>query len=277
MNERTRPASASGSLLREPTLHFLVLALFLFAARGAFGAGGGNVVEVDRGEVLARVRELEAESGAALSAEERQRVEDGYVEERILVREALALGLLEDPRIDDVLVQKMLHVLSADVIQPSDEELRAYYDAHRERYAPPPSLDMDELVIAAPDALPAPLERRLRAGAPAAELAGEPGVRHNPMVGVGVATLAGAFGAETAARIAAAQVGEWVGPHHTVRGQHWFRVSARPAAAPAPLEVVREQVRLDWITESEQARLDARVRELRERYSVVYVEAGEGP
>ncbi|GIT21560.1 MAG: hypothetical protein CM1200mP40_12420 [Gammaproteobacteria bacterium] len=59
--------------------------------------------------------------------EQRQLVATIYVEEQILVQEALALGLDNDARIHDMLAQKMRHVLSGNVIQPTELELESYY------------------------------------------------------------------------------------------------------------------------------------------------------
>src|SRR5688572_13538592 len=126
--------SARAALLREPTLHFLVIAAALFGARAAMRPGDRYTIRVDPAAVAAREAELAASSGAALSEEQRAGVERLVVDEEILVREARALGLEDDPRIRDILAQKMLHVLSGDVIQPTDAELGAYYEAHKDLY-----------------------------------------------------------------------------------------------------------------------------------------------
>ena len=124
MAEPTSATPFFRRVLREPTFHFVLLAAALFAANATLESWRGDVIRVDRVQIAVRIAELEAMRGSPLSPEERQLVEDAYVDERILVREALALGLERDRRIDDVLVQKMLHVLSGDVIQPTEDELR---------------------------------------------------------------------------------------------------------------------------------------------------------
>ena len=54
-------------------------------------------------------------------------------------------------------------------------------------------------------------------------------------------------------------------------------MTGRTSGEPAPLGLVREQVRLDWIAENEEARLEERVKALRERYSVVFTDEEGGP
>ena len=51
----------------------------------------------------------------------------------------------------------------------------------------------------------------------------------------------------------------------------------RGGSAPPTLDAVREQVRLDWVTEQEQSRLEQRVNELRSRYSIEVIGERETP
>ena len=264
------PDSLSRRLLREPTLHFVLLAAALFVVNAAVRSGSWEVLEIDRGVVEARILLGEMSLGAPLPEDRRRQIEQAYIDEQVLVREALALGLELDARVHDILAQKMRHVLSGDVIQPTDDELRAYYQTNPTRYAPVPAVTVDELVVRSPDPLPETLADQLRRGVAAdrlvSDLAGSLGV----LSGTTRGDLTAMFSAEVAERVFQAESGQWVGPHHSVRGQHWLRVGARSDDTPPALDAVRDQVRLDWIADEEEARLDQRVAELRARYAIVY-------
>lgn len=262
-------------ILREPTSHFVLLAAVLFAANAAMESWRGSVITVDRVQIEVRIAELEALRGAPLSPEERQLVEEAYIDEQVLVREALDMGLEADRRIDDILVQKMLHVLSGDVIQPTEGELRAFYDANRASYTPEPALTIEEVVIAAGSPAAGDLVEELRTGASARELAESPDMRSSVLRQVTGGDLRRLFGPVTAELILSANTEGWIGPHETVRGQHWFRIVERTTPELPPLDSVRERVRLDWVADQEAARLDQAVRGLRERYNIV-VEEPEG-
>jgi hypothetical protein len=265
----TEPAKTS--LLREPLLHFVVLAAALFGASALLGPGD-DVIEIGEDEIEWRILQVEAEEGRRLTEEERLLVRERYVDERVLVREARAMGLEADERIDDILVQKMLHVLSGDVIQPTDDELEAFYAMNVERYATEETVTVDEVV--APPARPLPVEL-LGGGEPADAPEGSL-IASRVMPRLSLEDLALIFGEEPAAAVFSAEQGTWVDAYESVRGQHWFRVRERQDAMVPPLEVVREAVRLDWIAEQEDRRLLARVAELRDRYTVV-VEGEEVP
>ena len=54
-------------------------------------------------------------------------IEETLINDYILVMEAYELGLQNDARINDILAQKMRHVLSGNVIQPTDQQLEDFY------------------------------------------------------------------------------------------------------------------------------------------------------
>ena len=251
-------------LVREPLFHFVLLAAALFALAALFGPGS-DVIEVSREEIEWRILQIEAEEGKRLSDNERRAVEKEYLDERVLVREAQTLGLAVDERIDDILIQKMLHVLSGDVIQPSDDELAMYYLGNLERYERSPTVTVDELVVVEGDPLPPPLQE----GVEPEDLPEGSVIDHRVMPRLDLGDLGFLFGAEGADLIFGADDDAWVAAYRSVRGQHWFRIKERFAAETPPLEDVRDFVRMDWIAEYEDRRLLSRVAELRARYTVI--------
>lgn len=258
-------------LVREPTFHFALLAAALFLANAVLRPRGDETqIEIDLADVEARIELIEQNTGAPLTLEQRQQVQNDYVDEQILVREALALGLEDDPRIHDFLAQKMLHVLSADVIRATQAELEVFFGQNVARYTPEETVVVEEVVIATSDPLPPGLAGQLRNGRPSGQLDTDLQLRANVLSDVTVRDLVGIFGDETGRRVFAAAIGDWTGPHVTVRGQHWLRVTYRTESVPPPLESVREQVRLDWIVEQENVRLRERVAQLRDRYLIKF-------
>ena len=84
--------SRLGALLREPMTHFVVLAALLFGIYGVSRLGGGEVLEISRQEIDARIFMQELAGGAELTTEERDLVTSLYIEQQILVREAPQAG-----------------------------------------------------------------------------------------------------------------------------------------------------------------------------------------
>lgn len=163
MNESSRDTSLLRKLVAEPTVHFLVLAGLLFLYYG-FNGGEQRIIDIQRSEIDARILLLEISSGEASTPALRLAVEDIIIQERVLVAEAKRLGLDNDTRINELLAQKMRHVLSAEVIQPSAAELSNYFQAKQLRYTHPATVSVDELVIRDKQAIVADLHSQFLAG-----------------------------------------------------------------------------------------------------------------
>jgi hypothetical protein len=248
--------------MREPLLHFAVLAVALFVIGGVMRRGD-DVIEVSRQELDWRLEQVEAREGP-LSPEDRLLVEEAYIDERVLIREARAMGLEADERIDDILVQKMLHILSGDVIQPTEEELATFYGENREAYAVAASVTVDEVVVPPDGELP----RALLLGTPPEELPEGASTSHRLMERLSFDDLAQLYGDEGATMVMEAETGDWWEVQRSPRGAHWLRVRERFGETIPPLSIVRDAVRLDWIAAREQARLLDRVAELRTAYRI---------
>ncbi|MFN3163964.1 MAG: peptidyl-prolyl cis-trans isomerase [Pseudohongiellaceae bacterium] len=259
--------------LREPTLHFLLIAGLVFAVFQFSQSNEREVLELSAREIEARVMMQELNRGSALTEDERQAVVDAYIEEQILVQEALARNLDNDARIHDLLAQKMLHVLSGDVIQPSTAQLQEYYAANAGRYRIPALVTLDELVFNTPEPLPESVQAQLAAGAePDVMLAAAEG-DVSTLRGASQLDLTNIFSAAFAEQVMAAELGQWVGPFQSNRGQHWLRPRQRQEASTPPLAEISERLRLDWIATEEQALLAEQVNAIKARYNVV-IEAG---
>jgi len=256
-------------LMREPMVHFLVIALIIFAAYAIAQSGNENHLEIDQREIDARIFMQELSRGEELSLEQRELVTALYIEEQILVREALSMELDNDERIHDILAQKMRHVLSGSIIQPTDDELQEYYEENSSRFETPASLTLDELVFDSRDALADSIVDSLRQNADTDTLLSMSQGTVAPLPNVNSLDLANIFDQEFADRILAADLDQWEGPYVSNRGQHWLRiVERRPTNIPA-LEEIADLVRLEWITAEEETRLQQEVDKLWDEYTIV--------
>jgi hypothetical protein len=272
MSNTTSQPSFFQRALREPVVHFTLIAVIFFLVTEFVSSGGREVIEIDRQEVAWRIQQIERDT--PLSEEERRLAERTYIDEQILAREARILGFDDDQRIRSILSQKMLHILSGGVIQPTEAELRAYYKENQLRYVRAPSVTVDEVVVMAGGLGTLPPE--LGAGLDVERLAENERFRHAVLTEVTIDDLSLVFGPETAAKVFEAEPGVWVGAQQTALGEHWFRVTDRfDEVIPPAFDAILGQVRFDWIGEKEEALLQERIAELRELYSVKFV--GEGP
>ena len=129
----------------------LLLALAILLAKGppVDRADGGRVVftEADLAHVRAA---FERTWSRPPSAAELRKAFDHYVRDEVLYREALARGLdRDDPLVKMSLVHKitMLGTVAAENREPTDAELKAYFDLRSERYRIPASFDLVQVSL----------------------------------------------------------------------------------------------------------------------------------
>lgn len=264
--------SLVGKLLNEPTVHFFIIAILIFALYAWTNRNNENLLEIDQRELDARIFMQELSYGEALTEEQRSFITNSFVEEQILVREALALGLDNDARIHDLLAQKMRHVLSGDIIQATDEELQAYYSANSARYQTPESVDLEELVFDSREPLPNSILAMLDAGSSSEELISLQEGNAAPLNNVNELDLRNIFDQDYANRVFAANDESWTGPFISNRGQHWLKILERTPARLPPLEEIVDRVRLEWVTEEEEARLQVEIEKLWDQYTIRIIE-----
>lgn len=265
----------AGQLLNEPTVHFFIIAIAIFALFAWSNRNNENLLEIDQRELDARIFMQELSAGEALTEEQRTFITNSFVEEQILVREALALGLDNDARIHDLLAQKMRHVLSGDIIQASQEELQAYYDRNQARYRSPELVDLEELVFDSRVPLPEDIAAMLAAGASSEELTAVEDGNFAPLNRVSELDLRNIFDPEYATRVFAADNESWTGPFVSNRGQHWLKILNRSPSRLPPLEEIIDRVRLEWVTEEEEARLQVEIQKLWDQYTIRIVDGDD--
>ncbi len=256
-------------LVQEPTVHFFLMAVVIFVIYAISQTNRENLLEVDQREIDARVFIQEMTTGQPLNDEQRQFIASNYVEEQILVREAIALGLDNDARIHDMLAQKMRHVLSGDVIQPTADDLNNYYEENLERYRTLPLVSVNELVLNTQDELSAEVQAFLDSGSNAEMILAATAGNEAPLPNVNRIDLANIFSPEFSEQVFNAESESWVGPYTSNRGQHWLKITERSEANLPPLNEITDRVRLDWIAEEEEILLQQEVDKLWGQYTII--------
>ena len=127
-------------LAREPLLHFALIGALLFLAYEAtrpVGPDRDRVVDIDRHALNRLATQWQAQWRRPPTRAELERLVAARVQEEVLYREAVALGLDRgDPVVRRRLGQK-LSIAWADLAAlelPEEAELTAYYEAHLDRY-----------------------------------------------------------------------------------------------------------------------------------------------
>jgi len=265
--------------VREPLVHFLLLALLVFAAYSLVSRRELAMAAID-------VTQAKIEQLAGLFAKTWQRpptaqelkgLIDDFVKEEIYVREALRLGL----DTDDVVIRKRLRMkmefvsdAEAEATPPTDAQLQAYLDTRPDVFRKPPEIAFEQVYINpekhSPDAGAAAkaLLESLRKDPSSAATAGDPSLLPPSLPLTDQQGIAQVFGDDFAAAINKLASGQWEGPVPSAVGLHLVKVTERaPGILPA-LGDIRPAVEREWMNDHRNAVEQQRFDDLLKRYKV---------
>jgi len=271
--------------LAEPTLHFLIIAAAVFAAHAwlappAANEPGGEVIVVPAQLVAGLRQNFIGRTGRAPTESEQNGLIDEHVDEEVLYREALALGLdRHDVVVRRRLVQDMRFLLQdvSTIEEPTEAELTEFVDRQPERYGTPARITFSHVFLSADRHGPSTeqdaiaLLERLRAEELSprdAANSGDPFMLGHRFAGQTRDQVAGRFGLRFADALVTLPVKAWSEPIASPYGMHLVWVDERLAAEPPQLDRVRNQARRDLVAERRRQVERRKIAELRERYAV---------
>jgi parvulin-like peptidyl-prolyl isomerase len=281
-------------ILRRPTTDYLLIAAAAFglgaAMWSALGvsetvASYGDAIAVVDGVPIPRTVYETAIEGLAsakrnpLTDEERREALERIIDEELLLRRAMKLGLPEaDPPSRKALVNAMLQMSVADAakLEPADEELRQFYAERPKLIAPQPLLTVRAVSFDNTNADGiVKFKAALDAGKPfVASLAGTGGeavlLPNGPVVPAKVAEYAGASVRDAALGLAAGQTSAALSIGRRVVFVHLID---RFEAPPPPLEAVKAIVADEWRKRATEKAFEDYLKSLRATARITYVDS----
>ena len=265
-------------LLAEPLLHFVLIGVALFAAYRFMAPGdfAGRRIVITQGVVDDLVTQHVAARGREPSATELNHLIASYVNDEILYREGVRLGLDRDDIVVKRRVRQKIEVIAeedASTRVPTDADLSAYLKANQARFVQPVILTFEQVFLGQSTAgrgvvrAAAVTLEALRSGTDSQEL-GKPTLLPHRMTGTPADLVARDFGASFAAALEKVPVGKWVGPIDSSFGAHYVHVSDRTPAVAPELAAVRDHVVREWENERRQRARTEFYAKMRDEYEV---------
>jgi peptidyl-prolyl cis-trans isomerase C len=206
---------------------------------------------------------------------------ENRIQEEILYREALAMGLDKDDTIVKRRMAQKMKFLAEDVAaacEPTTDELKSWFERNKTRFALPPRLSFRHLYFS-------PDRRGTRAHDDAAkaltQLAGQP---EDSKIVEGIADpfmfqdyyrdrapdyLGKEFGPQFALSIGKLPAGSWQGPVESGFGWHLVFVdTVIPGRVPG-FEEIESDVKTAWLAEQKALAWDKAYKEMRAKYTVL--------
>ncbi len=273
-------------LLREPLVQFLVLGALLFGIyayvdRGRGGVESSKQIQLTFDELTQLAVVFQAQWRREPTTEELGRLIESKVQEEVLYREGLAMGLdKEDTIVKRRMVQKM-QFLAEDVAaarEPTTAELKDWYEKNSAQFQQPPRVSFRHLYFS-PDRRGA--RAREDAASALTKLAGQP---EDSKLAPSLADpfmfqayyrerapefLGKEFGPRFALAVAKLPPGSWQGPVESGYGWHLVFVDAVVPGRIPPFEEIEGDVKTAWLSEQKAVAWERAYKDMRAKYTVL--------
>lgn len=258
-------------LLREPLLHFLLIGLLIFAVHAVVSPSVSRerLIEVTP-EVRQSIIDLFKKNHEQRepNPSELAPLIEVWILNEITYREALALGL---DRGDEMIRERIAHKMrllvfgNLKVPDPTEDELRQWYDARRVHYDIPDVVSLYEVPIGGPES-----EEEARGILQQIETGSEPEavrLRAHVFVHRPIHSLEPAFGKPFVDALSALPIAKWEVLQSSV-GWHIVRVDAFRPGRKVDLSEVATQVVAQWKDERARVLGTAAIRDLGKSYVI---------
>ena len=274
--------------LREPLLHFVLIGAAIYALYGVFAEPAveedDKTIVVTAGEVEWMRTSWQKRWNRPPTHDEFDGLIQQYIRETVLYREALTMGLNQHDQVIRRRLAQKLEFLAKDLVAltpPTEEDLLAYFEAHKDRYQQP-SLYTFTQVFIDPDkrgdatltdaeSIKATLVARGDAIDEAGAL-GDDFMLQNYYPEKDPLEIQKFFGRGFAQSLVDLSPGEWHGPVLSGYGTHLVYVSGVIEAPPPGFENVRDRVVEEWTSERSEELGEQFYASLRENYTIVIEE-----
>jgi hypothetical protein len=268
-----RPPSRSQTLLHEPLLHFVALGALLFAIDHALVARTDDPRTIVVGAAVDQeaISAFQGSRGRPPDDKELAALRQVWLDNEVLYRVGSALQVDKgDETIRDRVIFKVLGTIDTTLKLPQieDQELRAWFESHRDKYDEPARYDFEEAALASAGK---PSEATVRAFVDALNAGASPDVEAGLRVFKGRphANLLQSYGADFAHDLAATPPGQWRA-FDTRDGWRAMRLDSITPPKPADYEALRNVVLGDWTDATASELRTSAVRALTKKYNVIY-------
>jgi hypothetical protein len=272
--------------LREPLVHFLLAGAILFGLSGLTQSGRSATapsqeIRLSLDEIAQLTLLYESQWRRPPTPQDLQRMVENKVQQEILYREALAMGLDKDDEIVKRRMAQKMQFLAEDVAaarEPTTAELQVWYEQNSAKFAMPSRFSFRHFYFS-----PDRRGKRTRddAAAALAQLGGQP---EDTTLAAALADpfmfqdyyrdrapdyLGKEFGPQFARAVEQLAPGSWQGPIESGFGWHLVYVdTVIPGRVPA-FEEIEADVKTAWLGEQKALAWEKAYKEMRARYTVL--------
>lgn len=269
------------SVLREPVLHFAVVGAILFGGYSWLSDKRSETsaiepVRIGGGDVRWLKQTWSSQWLRQPTADELRGLVNDLLKEKLLAREAEAMGLEQDDTIvRRRLAQKLTFLVedTAQLAEPSEAELRQFYAANPSHFEIPGKLSFRQIYFNPEHRANAMSDAKATLAGLTTNQEADPAAGDRLLFGdsfddTDEQALSGMFGADFAHDVFALDPGAWRGPVKSGYGLHLVLVTHRTPTAAKPFNAVKDAVLAEWRAQKQTELSRDYLAELRKKYGV---------
>ncbi len=264
-------------LIREPLVHFVLIAVAIFVAYGWLTdrrASDEQTILVTASDIDRMAALFATEAGGLPSDQDMRAMISDHVEQQALAREARRLGLAEgDTVVERRLAQKMAFMITdmEAVTSPETGELEDWFTENQQMFVEPDRYSFQHVFFSSiDDPRLAETQQTLGADPETWRAFGDPFMLQRAYSELPAREISRLFGTDFANEIIQldSEPGDWSAPIPSALGVHLVRVIARREGGLPKLEIIRDRVQTRW--QEEKSRMQARdaIAAIVDRYTV---------
>ena len=272
-------------LLHEPVVHFLLIGALLFGVyayvdRGRGGVNSSKQIQLSLDELGQLAVLFQSQWRRDPTAEEFSRMVEAKVQEEVLYREGLAMGLDKDDTIVKRRMAQKMQFIAEDVAaarEPTSAELRAFFEKNAAKFQEPPRVSFRHLYFspdkrgtrAKDDAVNAlakladqPEDARIAA------TLGDPFMFQEYYRDRAPDYLGKEFGPVFALAVVKLPAESWQGPIESGFGWHLVYVDTLVPGRVPSFEEIEGNVKTAWLSEQKATAWEKAYKDIRAKYTV---------
>lgn len=261
------------SLLKSPGLHFILLGTIAFVAYTHLKPPDRETIHITTQTIDALVQQQESITQHPVTPEQQQSIIEGHIEDEVLLREAYQRGFdKNDYRVRKRLLNVMRTSLSEVIPEPTAAQLRAYYEANRERYLTSPSRSFEQVYFSfASNELPEDPQTFIHQLERTDDISklGEYSLLGNRYTRSSFQITAATFGKPFALAVFELPLNRWQGPIESFKGVHYVRVTENHDPELPPFEQMESYLRTEYFIQKSRENQTDKIAELMKNYEIV--------
>ena len=262
------------AFVREPIVAFCIVGGLIFGLNALATERAKERIILTAGQLKDLVAYRQQISGRKLSPLEQKRLIQEFVNQELLIREAVSRGLhLQDARVRSRLAAKMNFLFEKEAPAPSQSDLEKLREARPERYLTPKQVTFEHIYFgnsksAAEQILPAVVAGKVKPSD-----VGKIFWLGSKMERYSALGLLSVMGAEFVNKLKTLPKDKWTGPIRSGQGWHLIRLVQFHEPKPLPKDAMDRQLRIDWAKQYRDKTRAEEIARLRDRFVVILPES----